>query len=69
MVRNIHTKVLNLLSEHLFLSRAHWCLCASRSIFLTVCFETFWLVDSCLSLGMLLKICWELWCECFYEGP
>ena len=29
----------------------------SRSIFLTVCFETFWLVDSCLSLGMLFKIC------------
>ena len=48
---------LNWPSEHLFLSRAHWCLCASRSIFLTVCFETCWLVDSYLSLGMLFKIC------------
>ena len=47
--------VFDFFSEHLFLSRAHWCLCASRSIFLTVCFETFWLVDSCFSLGMLFK--------------
>ena len=28
-----------------------------RTIFLTVCVENYWLVDSCLSLGMLFKIC------------